>query len=217
MQEIEITIINWEKYQTKIKSGNRHWVKIDTNLPSSRSLFGVSLSAKWTFICLLCDKAGASKTAWSVSYLTNIKHLSALCRQRCDRLTRHLEELQAVGCISVRYLDKEKGRIYNREEEIIIEEEKPSSFTANIDWSVFKISEQLEPYQLHALEQTYPHEFLSREFKLLKASLVTWDKPLPKTKTHWYRLVASHMKREWLKEPPQKQSEVREWPEGAFK
>jgi hypothetical protein len=92
----------------------------------------------------------------------------------------------------------------NRREEKRVEEEKEkmASPAATSNFSL-KVSEQIEEYQLYALEQTYPKEFLEREFRLLKAALSAWDKPLPKNKTHWYRLIASHMKREWLKEPPQ--------------
>lgn len=124
MEEIEITIVNWDKYQSKTKATNRSWVKISNDLPFSRSLFGVSLSAKWTFICLLCDKSRELQTACSVSYVTNIKHLSNLCRQRCDRLTTHLQELQDVGCISVKILGSEKARIKRREYKRREEEEK---------------------------------------------------------------------------------------------
>ena len=215
MEEIQITIVNWDKHQTKSDwLRHPHWFKIKNDMPSSNSLFSLSAEQKWAWVCMLCvaSKKNTGTIKVSLDWLSSI---SGVCKQsvlqmvdfliKNGTLTKNRQKI-------VRKSTTDKNRIDKNRIEI---KEKPASLVA-VDFSVFKISEQLEPYQLHALEQTYPQEFLAREFKLLKASLVTRDKPLPSNKTHWYRLIASHMKREWLKEPPQKITEVRVWDEDSF-
>lgn len=56
MEEIEITIVNWEKYNDTRKDIKHHtWLRLQNKMGTSQSLFALSSSEKWAWICLLCE------------------------------------------------------------------------------------------------------------------------------------------------------------------
>lgn len=54
-EELEITILNWEKNQPKSEQVRHpHWFKLKNDTPINEALFDLTAEEKWVFICLLC-------------------------------------------------------------------------------------------------------------------------------------------------------------------
>lgn len=52
--QLEITILNWEKYNTRKDVTNPTWFRLQNDIWISESVFGLTAEEKWVWICLLC-------------------------------------------------------------------------------------------------------------------------------------------------------------------
>lgn len=52
---MEISILKWDEYNSKRDLKTPFWFKVNVNIGQSRSLFGLSCSTKWVWICLLSE------------------------------------------------------------------------------------------------------------------------------------------------------------------
>lgn len=52
---MKISICNWGKFNTKESSKTPYWFRVNIDIPISRTLFGLSTTAKWVWICLLAE------------------------------------------------------------------------------------------------------------------------------------------------------------------
>lgn len=62
-----IHVEGWERFNTKTALKTPSWFKVSTKIASSQSLFGLPLSAKWFFICVLAEAMQQRKEKFSLN------------------------------------------------------------------------------------------------------------------------------------------------------
>ncbi len=71
---MQIEIINWEKYNSKeFKTKYPHWFRLNKDILSSESLFGMTAEERWvwvTILCFACKKRSGSFKC-DIQYLSN--------------------------------------------------------------------------------------------------------------------------------------------------
>lgn len=100
---IRIKILNWEKYNGRKDVQHPTWFRIDNNLSTSQSLFGLEPAERWVFIALcglICSKA-------PIDGEITVEKLEWLAWYACapiDVILSALEKLGANGVIT--YVDE---------------------------------------------------------------------------------------------------------------
>jgi hypothetical protein len=64
-ETITISIVGWEKFNTRKDLKSMPWFKLDSKIVYSQSLFGLSPKAKWFWVCLI--SWGAQKVSGEIS------------------------------------------------------------------------------------------------------------------------------------------------------
>lgn len=62
-----IQVEGWERFNTQTALKTPSWFKVSTKIASSQSLFGLPISAKWFFICLLAEAMNQRKGKFSLN------------------------------------------------------------------------------------------------------------------------------------------------------
>lgn len=79
-EEIEITILNWDKHQPKSDQvRNPHWFKIKNDIVISESLCELTPSQKWGWLCLL-SQASRKRSATFVVKIDFFSHHSGVSK-----------------------------------------------------------------------------------------------------------------------------------------
>lgn len=95
--QLEITIPNWEKYNSKRKDGHNPWFRLYNDLPRSKSLHNLPVAAKWLFICLLCECSRNNRNCIELS----LSWLSVESELTPSRVRVALELLQSRSMLSM--------------------------------------------------------------------------------------------------------------------
>lgn len=93
---LKISIVNFKKYQLDTAK-MVHWFRVDTKITTSESLFGLSHSSKWVWICILAH--GTEKKAGE--FELNIDWASTVWDIKKKDLLESIEFLKERGLLGV--------------------------------------------------------------------------------------------------------------------
>lgn len=107
--QIEITILNWEKYNPKRDQKTYTWFKLQNDLPFSVSIEQLNFRQRWLFICLLCEASRRNMP----NFTTTLQILSRFCSIRGDLCKNDVKVLQEASMILVTYINSAAARCRN--------------------------------------------------------------------------------------------------------
>lgn len=201
MEEIEITVVNWKKYNPeseRIKTP--HWFRINKDTAVSDSLEGLTAEQCWVWIQLL----------------------SECCRKNCDTIMVKVDKLARLSnvkksCIvqTIEILTKNKTlrssaestppTEHNRTN--ITEHNITKTFSSELAFASPRVTALFNPddFFINLSEETkirvssvYPdQEFVNREVNKMKIWLSANSKKIPRSKSGWTRFIMGWLERGW--------------------
>lgn len=212
MEEIEITIVNWNKHQEYDeerknpagKNWNHKWFKLSNRLYESYTLKSLDPAEKWAFLSVLCLCSQARSQTITVKpdefeWKTRTPKETLLsCLNKLERdgtvtvLRQHCDETVAPDKIRV-----DKIRVDKKRKEVCVElngAAVSSPPTHSVENLVLNLSEQTR----EKIQGIYPDEvFVRREVEKMKVWLGNNPRKLPKSRSGWSRFVMGWLERGW--------------------
>lgn len=205
MRDVDVTILNWEKYQFRKQIKSPSWFRVENRLWCDQQFFYFTGEERWVWICLLSLASQKQSSSLSISLEwfsqnsgvkpESIKvSLEKLKQNNCLEYTLHARNVDVPECDSTRQditrhkkTRQDKTNIFS----IAVKQASPPMPT----------KDSLENHFLSLSEQIlkiYPDvEFVSREKEKMKLWLSTNEKKAPKSKSGWTRFVMSWLERGW--------------------
>lgn len=203
MDEIEITILKWEKYQKRKDVENPWWFAVSNELWRSAefSLFTSDEKVVWYALLALASKQKSSRLKFNPHWF------AANCHVNVTAVFTALEKIQqnqwATGfrTDSVQnFPATEQNRtLQNR----TIKKYRVSSELADaspriIDAPIENLILNLSPEASERIERIYPDkEFVNREVEKMKIWLQANSQKTPKSRAGWTRFVMGWLERGW--------------------
>lgn len=106
-KEVTISINNWGKYNPRKDLKTLSWLRLDSDIGFSESLFGLSAEAKWLWVFLLSYSAKKN----SASLPIDLEYISYHSSIKRGDILKHIESFVAKGLIELNQLVHESDRI----------------------------------------------------------------------------------------------------------
>lgn len=127
---MEISILKWDEYNSKRDLKTPFWFKVNVNIGQSRSLFGLSCSTKWVWVCLLSE----AMRQRSGKFILNVEWASHFWGLKKSDITEAVNLLNENGLLTLDShqtptklpLDSQPEK--SREEEKRVEERATAEF-----------------------------------------------------------------------------------------
>ena len=94
---MEINIKNWEKYNPRKDLKSLTWLRLDSDIGFSESLFGLNAEAKWLWIFLLSFSAKKNKSCLKVDF----DYISYHSSVKIENISKHIESFSQKGLIEL--------------------------------------------------------------------------------------------------------------------
>jgi hypothetical protein len=95
MKDLEITILNWEKYQFRKEVKNPSWFRLENRMWNDQQFFYFSAEERWIWVCLL----SLASQKQSAKLTVNQDWLSQDSRVGIPTITSALEKLKNNKCL----------------------------------------------------------------------------------------------------------------------
>lgn len=95
---MEIEIRNWEKYNPRKDLKSLTWLRLDSDIGFSESLFGLSAEARWLWIFLLSFSAKKNKSC----LILDFDYISFHSSVKKDNISKHIESFLEKGLILIK-------------------------------------------------------------------------------------------------------------------
>jgi hypothetical protein len=95
MRDIEVTILNWEKYQFRKEVKNPSWFRLENRMWNDQQFFYFSAEERWIWVCLL----SLASQKQSATLLVNEDWLSQDSRVGIPTITSALKKLKENKCL----------------------------------------------------------------------------------------------------------------------
>ncbi len=205
--QLEITIVNWEKYNPKRDQKTYTWFKIQNNLPFSVSIEGLDFKDRWVFICLLCEASRKNNATFS----TSLDILSRVTGVNNNELLVSLEKIAKNSIISsvsltrqhdvvdtTPRIDKnriEKSRVCS--EQTLDAANLPTEIMHDPVVMEFLNKAEIKTSSVSLWLRTYNHDAAWLKLELLK--ILGWldANPQKRPKKNYARFIGSWLSRGW--------------------
>lgn len=205
MNDIEVTILNWDKYQFRKQIKSPSWFRVENRLWCDQQFFYFTGEERWIWICLLSLASQKQSATLSISLewfsqnsgvsVDSIKSsLQKLKDNKCLEYTLRGRNVHVPECVSTRQditrHNKTRQDITKTFSIAVKQASPPMPMKESLENHFFYLSEQIL--------KIYPdQEFVSREKEKMKLWLSTNEKKAPKSKSGWTRFVMGWLERGW--------------------
>jgi hypothetical protein len=86
-----IEIINWDKYNPKRAQVTYTWLRLDNNIATDRSLFGLDPEQRYAWIVILCEVSRNNDPRYELN-LPFLEHLTQVSQKKLTLLLQFLEK-----------------------------------------------------------------------------------------------------------------------------
>lgn len=201
--QLEITVLNWEKYNPKRDQKTYTWFKLQNTFPFSVSMEQLDFKRKWMVICLLCEASRHNKG----TFTTSIAILSRISNIEKSEILAILNDIEKTSIISTMSLTRQddvvntslnKNRIdKNKEEKISLElSNLPHEINQDPVLMEFLTKANIKSSSLLLWIKTYQDvSWLKLEF----LKMLSWldANPQKKPKSNYARFMSSWLSRAW--------------------
>ena len=204
MDEIEITIVNWEKYNPQdFQTRYPHWFRLNKDLLQSPTVFGLSFEERWAWIglmCLACERRTGKLTGSREWFI----HRLQVSPQAFDITIQKLVSANSLATnwqqTPILLVPTEQNRtVQNRTiQNIRVSSELTFVSPRTPEHSIENLALNLSQDARDRIQRIYPdHEFVNREVEKMKIWLEANSKKMPKSKAGWTRFVMGWLERGW--------------------
>lgn len=95
MRDIEVTILNWQKYQFRKEVKNPSWFRLENRMWNDQQFFYFSAEERWIWVCLL----SLASQKQSATLVVNEDWLSQDSRVGIPTITSALKKLKENNCL----------------------------------------------------------------------------------------------------------------------
>jgi len=203
MQQIEITILNWEKFNPRKDVSNPSWFRLQNQMCNDSQFFEFAPEERWIWVCLLsiASQKNSAKLEFSLEWLSLQTSVSVSSIENC------LEKLQRNGCVTytLRARDVHGRYITDITRQDITKQNKTKTFSSELkNISITEPTEQdliksnFSEFLNNKIETIYPDkDFVAREKEKMKVWFAANPKKQPKSKSGWTRFVMGWLERGW--------------------
>lgn len=201
-KEVYISINKWEKYNPRKDLKTLSWLRLDSDIGFSESLFGLSAEAKWLWIFLLSYSAKKN----NAEFLMDLEYISYHSSIKKENILKHVESFVGKGLIELNQVVLEHERIRsNPIENVSYERTNERTNVTNITYTT-DLAIEFEVDKISSCEKTSKEEMcediaaLWNEMALLN-SLPKVKTPLSKDRQKKMQTAIGEFKEynDWLK------------------
>lgn len=203
MEEVEITVVNWKKYNPE---GERvktpHWFRINKDMALSDSLDELDAEQCWVWIQILseCCRKNSATIVLKVAKIARFSKVSkgVVCNtlellEKHDALRRSAESTPPT---EQNITEQTEQTEHNRTNTVCVELASPDSPLATLPLENFVLYLSLDTR--NRIERIYPDkDFVIREVEKMKVWLSSNPQKSPKSRSGWSRFVMGWLERGW--------------------
>lgn len=200
ISEIEITILNWDKYQLRKEIKNPSWFRLEHRFWNDQQFFHFSAEERWIWVCLLSITSQKQSPTFKlnlewfsvesrVGIQTIHDALQKLKDNECLDFTTRARHVQELGRSTTRHNKTEQNKTLQKPFSV---ESKPILIQTP---TVFK--KDLSFFINQKLLELYPQEYLDREKVKMEMWLATNGHKRPKSDRGMFRFVTGWLSRGW--------------------
>lgn len=203
MQETEVVILNWEKFNPRKDVSNPSWFRLQNQMWNDSQFFTFTAEERWIWVCLLsiASQKNTSKLSFCLEWLALQTGVSNATIENA------LIKLERNGCVTSTLRARDvHGRyitdITNKTN--ITKQDKTKTFSSELKNSITEATEQtliksnFTEFLNNKIETLYPDkDFVTREKEKMKVWLAANPKKSPKSKSGWTRFVMGWLERGW--------------------
>lgn len=206
MSDVDVTLLNWEKYQFRKQIKSPSWFRLENRLWQDQQFFYFSAEERWVWICLLSlasQKQSATLSIgleWfsinsGVGIPTIESALQKLKDNKCLEYTLRARNVHVPICNSTRQditgHNKTIKDKTNKTNIVCVEPKQVLVATPTVD------KKDLSFFINQKLLELYPQEYLDREKVKMELWLATNGHKRPKSDRGMVRFVTSWLSRGW--------------------
>lgn len=201
MEEIEITIVNWRKFNPEgERTKTPHWFRINRDIALSDSLDQLSAEQCWVWIQILaeCCRKNSGTIMLKVAKLSRFSKVSKQCVcNALELLEKHGALRKSAKSTPSTLHNTTVHTIHNNTKTFCVELAKANS-PPDADASHNGFLSSLSEESRNRLCQLYPEsEFVNREVVKMQQWLSVNPRRTPKGKSGWSRFVMGWLERSW--------------------
>ena len=207
MTEVEVTILNWEKYHPRKDVSNPSWLRLQNRMWNDSQFFSFAAEELWVWICLL--SIASQKQSPVISF--SLEWLSQESKAKLKVVEITLEKLTRNGCVTWTL----RGRnVHGRNVTDVTDVTNVTDITEQYITNCTVAPESGTPVLISKktlldktselvrkkILETYPDpEFISQELKQMEIWVATNPEKSRRTQKGWGQFLNNWFKKSWDK------------------